>query len=77
MTLKSHIYCSHCGQELVEIVEKGRKRKKCCQCDRVFYVNPLPVVSCIVVNEKMEILLVLRKNEPQKNDPKKDDQEEK
>ncbi len=34
------------------------------QCANVFYENPLPVASSIVVNENREVLLVKRKNEP-------------
>ncbi len=36
----------------------------CPECNTVFYANPVPVVSAVVINEKREILLVLRDREP-------------
>ena len=39
-------------------------REYCPRCDTVFYENPLPVASAIVVNKKREVLLVKRKNDP-------------
>jgi ADP-ribose pyrophosphatase YjhB (NUDIX family) len=42
----------------------GKTRDYCPCCDTVFYENPLPVASAIVVNRKREILLVNRRNDP-------------
>jgi len=41
-------------------------RKICSHCEEVFYENPLPVVSTILVNRNREILLVKRGREPHK-----------
>ena len=57
-------FCSHCGKSLVEKVIEGKARGWCPRCDTVFYENPLPVASAIVVNKKRELLLVKRGNEP-------------
>lgn len=45
-----YIYCPHCGRELEEAIIEQRLRERCPECERVFYVNPLPVVSCLLVN---------------------------
>lgn len=42
-----------------------RLRDYCPNCDQIFYANPLPVASSVVVNEKREVLLVLRDRDPQ------------
>jgi len=67
MTPGKYKYCPHCGHELKEIVVERRLRKRCQKCKRMFYVNPLPVVSSILVNTENEVLLVLRKNDPYKD----------
>jgi len=61
---KKRRFCSHCGKSLAEKVIEGKARGYCPRCDTVFYENPLPVASAIVVNKKREILLVKRGNEP-------------
>ncbi len=43
---------------------EGKTREYCVHCDTVFYENPLPAVSAIVVNHKRELLLVKRGNDP-------------
>lgn len=57
-------FCCHCGKALDEKVIDGKARGYCPHCDTVFYENPLPVASAIVVNRKRELLLVKRKNDP-------------
>ena len=44
----------------------GYLRPHCQKCDEIFYLNPLPVVSTIVTNDRKEVLLVLRKKQPNK-----------
>lgn len=46
---------------------EGKVRDFCMYCSNVFYDNPLPVASSIVMNENREIVLVKRKNEPYKD----------
>ncbi len=57
-------FCPNCSGKIIEKLVENRKRDYCAKCETVFYTNPLPVASSIVVNDKQEILLVLRKNEP-------------
>ena len=57
-------FCCHCGSSLTEKRINGKARDYCHHCDTVFYENPLPAVSTIVVNNKRELLLVKRGNEP-------------
>ena len=61
------MYCPYCGGELEEAIIEQRLRKHCAKCERVVYVNPLPVVGCLLVNSEGEILLVLRKHDPCKD----------
>jgi 8-oxo-dGTP diphosphatase len=61
---KERSFCCHCGKELVQKKIDGKLREHCLHCHTVFYENPLPVASAIVVNRKRELLLVKRKNEP-------------
>lgn len=61
---KNRLFCSYCGNTTIQSEIEGKSRDYCRHCDTVFYENPLPVASCIVVNEEREVLLVKRKNEP-------------
>jgi len=59
-------YCSHCRGAVVTRMVEDRMRDVCSECGTVFYKNPLPVAASVVLNEKREVLLVNRKNEPHK-----------
>jgi ADP-ribose pyrophosphatase YjhB (NUDIX family)/SAM-dependent methyltransferase len=61
---KPRIFCCHCGNSLTQSDIEGKLRDHCLHCETVFYENPLPVASAIVINEAREVLLVKRKNEP-------------
>jgi len=61
---KSREFCCYCGKQISQREIEGKPRDYCVSCGTVFYENPLPVASSIVVNEKREVLLVKRKNEP-------------
>ena len=61
---KSRRYCAHCGGILTQRQIEGKTRDYCVQCDTIFYENPLPAVSTIVVNARRELLLVKRGNDP-------------
>jgi len=58
-------YCLRCGAPIDSRKVDGVKREYCPACRTVFYDNPLPVVSSVVVNKNREVLLVLRDREPQ------------
>jgi 8-oxo-dGTP diphosphatase len=57
-------FCCYCSGEISRSEIEGRIRDYCSGCRTVFYENPLPVVSCIVVNEDREVLLIKREKEP-------------
>lgn len=65
---KKWIYCHYCGGKLEQVQIDDRIRDRCTQCGAVLYINPLPVVSALLLNSRREILLVKRKNEPYKNE---------
>ncbi len=64
---KKRIYCSFCGAPVTVRFIDEKYRDYCENCNTTFYENPLPVASSIVINEKREVLLVQRKNDPYKN----------
>ncbi|MDT8274145.1 MAG: NUDIX hydrolase, partial [Desulfomonilia bacterium] len=61
---KTRRFCPYCAHRLSRMQIDDKPRDFCCSCETVFYENPLPVASSIVVNENKEILLVKRKNNP-------------
>lgn len=63
---KQRIYCPYCGEPVVQRHMEGKIRDFCMECSNVFYENPLPVASSIVVNEDREVLLVKRGKDPYK-----------
>lgn len=63
---RSRKYCTYCGSRISSKKIEGKKRDFCPQCYTVYYENPLPVASAIVINEKREVLLVKRARDPYK-----------
>src|SRR4030042_1024362 len=61
---KQRIYCSYCGSSITMREQDSKARDYCPYCNVIYYENPLPVASTIVVNEKREVLLVKRKKDP-------------
>ncbi len=57
-------YCAHCGESVTTREIEGRRRVVCPSCNTIFYENPLPVAASIVCNNRREVMLVRRKNEP-------------
>lgn len=67
MTMKKErLYCSYCGNTITRKEQDGKSRDFCVSCNTFYYENPLPVACTIVVNDKREVLLVQRKNDPYK-----------
>lgn len=60
----NYAYCERCGARLVTMELGGRPRGVCGECGRVRYHNPLPVAAAVVLNDRREVLLVRRRNEP-------------
>lgn len=65
MPLKAR-YCSQCGGDVAVRLVADRLREVCSACNTVFYRNPLPVAASVVLSPAREVLLVRRKNEPQR-----------
>ena len=57
-------FCARCGQAVTTRVVVDRPRLVCASCGAIFYENPLPVAAAVVLNERREVLLVKRRNEP-------------
>ena len=57
-------FCPNCAGNIEQREIDDRLRDYCPWCETVFYDNPLPVVSAVVVNPQKEVLLVLRAHEP-------------
>ena len=59
-------YCSKCGNKVIIQTIDNRERICCPVCNTIFYENPLPVAAAVVLNERREVLLVRRGNQPHK-----------
>lgn len=59
-------FCPFCGETLVTSRVEGRDRLVCNKCDWVNYLNPIPVISCLVTDLEGRILLIKRGKEPSK-----------
>lgn len=59
-------YCSRCGGPVEMRTVAGRSRDVCPACGTIFYENPLPAAAALVLNEQREVLLVKRRDPPNK-----------
>jgi len=57
-------FCPVCGSQHFEI--NNFKSKKCKDCGFTYYLNPSSATVASILNEKEELLVVRRKNEPAK-----------
>ncbi len=57
-------FCPVCGSSHFE--ENNVKSKKCQDCGFTYYLNPSSATVAFILNEKDELLVVRRKNEPAK-----------
>jgi len=58
--MREYRYCPFCGMKLGTGQIEGRQRKSCPACGWINYLNPVPVVACLVKNEEGKILLIKR-----------------
>lgn len=65
--MRAKVYCTHCGNALGTDFLEGKHRQVCKVCSTVYYENPLPVASVVLVNHNREVLLVRRAKEPFKD----------
>ena len=59
-------YCSKCGCPLERRVVEGKKQVYCHHCDTIYYDNPIPSVAVVICNDRGQLLLVKRREEPRK-----------
>ncbi len=57
-------YCPVCGSKHFE--EQDTKSKKCDNCGFEYFLNPSAANVAFILNEKQELLVLTRKNEPGK-----------
>lgn len=62
--LEKFHYCPICGSSHFEI--KNEKSKICSNCGFVYYANPSSATVAFILNEKGELLVVRRANNPSK-----------
>lgn len=62
--LEKFKFCPACGSSHFEV--NNIKSKKCTDCGFVYYANPSSATVAFIINEKNELLMVRRKNEPAK-----------
>ncbi|MDP4011480.1 MAG: NUDIX domain-containing protein [Candidatus Roizmanbacteria bacterium] len=58
-----YTYCPKCGSRLEKIPPN---LLTCTNCNLHLYVNPKPTTAILLINQKDEILFVVRKNDPKK-----------
>ena len=57
-------FCPVCGSS--HFVENNEKSKRCENCGFIYYANPSSATVALIENEKGELLVVRRKNDPGK-----------
>jgi 8-oxo-dGTP diphosphatase len=57
-------FCPYCAGSLERRMVEGRMRHVCMSCDEVYYQNPLPAATALVVNDCGQLLLGKRAVEP-------------
>ncbi len=60
------IFCPRCGKKLEKRRQENRDRGFCPACKVMHYENPVPATAAVVFNERKELLLVQRGQEPGK-----------
>lgn len=66
MPRKQIKYCGYCGAAIVNREIQGRRRLFCLSCNEIWYLNPIPAATALVLNDHQQILLGKRKTDPQK-----------
>ena len=59
-------FCPRCGNRLEKRFTENRERDFCPLCRLIHYDNPVPATAIVVFNERHELLLVKRGQEPGK-----------
>jgi ADP-ribose pyrophosphatase YjhB (NUDIX family)/DNA-directed RNA polymerase subunit RPC12/RpoP len=66
MKLKKLIFCPYCGEKFLVKQLQGRDRLFCNKCQEIYYENPVPAATSIVLNAQNQMLLGRRGVEPAK-----------
>jgi mutator protein MutT len=66
MPRKQIKYCGYCGTAIANRKIQGRSRLFCPACNEIWYQNPIPAATALVLNDQQQILLGKRKTDPQK-----------
>ena len=66
MPIKERKFCLYCGSKFERRFIQGRQRLVCTSCGEIFYENPLPASTALVINEQGQLLLGRRGVEPAK-----------
>jgi ADP-ribose pyrophosphatase YjhB (NUDIX family) len=66
MVSRDYKFCPWCKSPLVEDVIDGKKRKRCPDCEFIYYKNPVPAAGGLII-EDGKILMVKRKYPPRKD----------
>ncbi len=62
--MEDYKYCPMCADPLEWDFIEDRDRQICRKCGWINFRNPLPVINCLVLNGKGELLLIKRGVEP-------------
>ena len=57
-------YCPRCGGKLEKRMHEGRERDWCPACRVMHYDNPVPATAAVVLDHRLDLLLVRRGQEP-------------
>lgn len=58
--MKHYKYCPMCKTPLKQGAIDGKRRRFCKNCGWINYINPVPVVACLVLDAKGRLLLMKR-----------------
>jgi 8-oxo-dGTP diphosphatase len=61
--LEHYRYCARCGEQLTQKLLDGRVRPVCLSCGNVVYLNPLPAVAAVLI-QNGRVLLIRRGVDP-------------
>ena len=68
MQRKELKFCPYCAGRFERKDVQGRERLVCTGCGEIYYQNPLPAATALVVNQHNQLLLGIRAIEPAKGE---------
>jgi mutator protein MutT len=66
MRKKEKKYCPYCGGDLEKKFTQGKDRLVCKRCGEIYYENPLPAATALILNSDNQLLLGKRAVDPAK-----------